>query len=69
MDLNIFKKKEDVEVKEESKEELSEDSVPEGKYQEACSLCGKSPCDKKWGGQFFHKKCFRKIKKGARGML
>ena len=65
MDLNIFKKKEDSEAKEES----SEESASEGKYQEACSLCGKTPCDKKWGGQFFHKKCFRKIKKGARGML
>ena len=62
MDLNVFKKKED-EVKE------TESDEPEGKYQEACSLCGKTPCDKKWGGQFFHKKCFRKIKKGARGML
>ena len=65
MDLNIFKKKEDSAVK----EEVSEEKVPEGKYEEPCSLCGKSPCDKKWGGQFFHKKCFRKIKKGARGML
>jgi len=64
MDLNIFKKKED-----EVKEESSEEDEPVGKYEEACSLCGKAPCDKKWGGQFFHKKCFRKIKKGARGML
>ncbi len=61
MDLNIFKKKEETKGQEEE--------VPVGKYEEACSLCGKSPCDKKWGGQFFHKKCFRKIKKGARGML
>lgn len=63
MDLNIFKKKEDEETKSENEE------VPEGKYEEPCALCGKAPTEKKWGGQFFHKKCFRKIKKGARGML
>lgn len=53
--------------------QIGEDSLNEpiltGKYNEECSLCGKSPCDKKWGGQFFHKKCFRKLKKGARGVL
>lgn len=65
MDLNIFNKKED----EEKKDSSSEEEVPAGKYEEPCALCGKAPCDKKWGGQFFHKKCFRKIKKGARGML
>ena len=51
-----------------SSEEADSDSK-EGKYQEACSLCGKAPCDKKWGGQFFHKKCYRKLKKGAKGMI
>jgi len=62
MDLNLFGKKEEKEPEEQSSE-------PEGKYPEPCSLCGKAPTDKKWGGQFFHKKCFRKLKKGARGML
>ncbi|MDD4250917.1 MAG: hypothetical protein PHX27_01860 [Candidatus ainarchaeum sp.] len=40
-----------------------------GKYNEQCSVCGKSPTDKKWGGQYFHKKCLRKIKKMSKGML
>ncbi|MDD3084142.1 MAG: hypothetical protein PHP82_03905 [Candidatus ainarchaeum sp.] len=43
--------------------------IEQGKYNEQCSVCGKSPCDKKWGGQYFHKKCFRKIKKMGKGML
>ncbi len=43
--------------------------MSDGKYYEPCSICGKTPTDKKWGGQFFHKKCFRKMKKGARGMI
>lgn len=57
--------------KKENEEKMNEggESVSEGKYGEPCALCGKSPTEKKWGGQFFHKKCFRKIKKGARGML
>lgn len=63
MDLPFIGKKENEEAKEENEEVL------EGKYEEPCALCGKAPTDKKWGGQFFHKKCFRKIKKGARGML
>jgi hypothetical protein len=62
MSFDMFGKKEEV-----KKEDSS--SEGEGKYQEPCSLCGKAPTDKKWGGQFFHKKCFRKVKKGARGML
>jgi hypothetical protein len=41
----------------------------EGKYSEACSVCGKTPCDKKWGGQYFHKKCFRKLRKMGKGMI
>jgi hypothetical protein len=40
-----------------------------GKYSEACSLCGKAPTDKHWAGQYFHKKCLRKMKKGAKGMI
>ena len=43
--------------------------APVGKYNQPCSLCNKSPCDKHWGGQYFHKKCFRKLKKGAKGMI
>jgi len=55
--------------KEEKPAEENSDGEGEGKYQEQCSLCGKGPTDKKWGGQYFHRKCFRKIKKGAKGML
>jgi hypothetical protein len=68
MDLNLFGKKEEKKTEANSSDgEVSSDI--EGKYSEPCSLCGKAPTDKKWGGQFFHKKCFRKLKKGARGML
>ena len=40
-----------------------------GKYPEACSVCNKAPSDKKWLGRFFHKKCLRKLRKGAKGMF
>ncbi|MDD3159711.1 MAG: hypothetical protein PHQ98_01960 [Candidatus ainarchaeum sp.] len=64
MVLNLFGKKEET-----VDESNDEDTKPEGKYTEQCSVCGKAPCDKFWGGQYFHKKCFRKMKKMAKGML
>ncbi|HIH17155.1 MAG TPA: hypothetical protein HA252_07170 [Candidatus Diapherotrites archaeon] len=45
------------------------EGLAEGKYAEACTLCGKAPTDKKWMAQFFHKKCFRKMKKAGKGMI
>jgi len=52
------------------KEEKEDESFEgQGKYAESCSLCNKAPTDKKWGGQYFHKRCFRKMKKGASKML
>jgi len=58
--MSLFGKKE---------EEKDKSFEGQGKYDEPCSLCNKAPTDKKWGGQYFHKKCFRKMKKGAKGML
>ena len=57
--------------KEEKKEKESDDSSDSssGKYDEPCALCNKSPTEKHWAGQYFHKKCLRKMRKGARGML
>ena len=53
--------------KKEEKEE--NEDVTQGKYNEPCSLCNKAPTDKKWGGQYFHKKCFRRMKKMGKGMI
>lgn len=43
--------------------------VSGGKYDEPCALCGKLGSEKKWMGQFWHKKCVRKSKKFAKGMI
>jgi hypothetical protein len=59
--MGLFGKKENEEEKDQ--EELK------GKYNEPCSLCNKAPTDKKWGGQYFHKKCFRKLRKTGSKML
>ena len=40
-----------------------------GKYPQTCSVCGKAGTDKKWAGQYWHKKCLRNAKKMAKGML
>jgi hypothetical protein len=68
--MGLFNKKESSEDEENTqKKPDSAYGMAQGKYNEQCSVCGKSPCDKKWGGQYFHKKCFRKMKKMSKGML
>ncbi len=67
MDLPFFGKKEnETEKKEEVTVEVDSNI---GKYNEPCGVCGKAPTDKKWAGQYFHKKCLRKMKKMAKGMI
>lgn len=66
MGLPFLGKKE--EKVEEQKEEFDSDDSS-GKYNEPCGVCGKTPTDKHWAGQYFHKKCFRKMRKAAKGML
>jgi len=55
------------ELEEKKKQEVEEQ--PEGKYSEACSLCGGSGTEKKWMGQYWHKKCLRNLRKGSRKMI
>lgn len=75
MKFNFFKKKEEVS---ESKDSVSNvdsssdedsDSAPIGKYSEPCALCGKQGTEKKWMGQYWHKKCLRQTKKISKKMV
>ncbi len=51
------------------KEEPGE-QAPKTKYpDESCALCGGKGCEKKWAGQYWHKKCMRTMRKSAKGML
>ncbi|MBU2100137.1 hypothetical protein KKG83_04785 [Candidatus Micrarchaeota archaeon] len=59
---DLFKKKEGEEKKEEKEE-------PQGKYSQACALCGAEGTDKKWAGQYWHKRCQRKARKSAKSMF
>lgn len=34
-----------------------------------CAACGKPGAEKKYGGQWWHKKCLRKLKKQAKSMV
>ena len=36
---------------------------------ETCALCGQPNCEKKWAGQYWHKKCMRQMRKTAKGMI
>ncbi len=62
---NLFGKKEE---KEEKKNDAAS-SAKEGKYSQACSLCGNPGTEKKWAGQYWHVKCLRKAKKMAKGLI
>ncbi len=53
----------------EEKKEGEESSKAAGKYSEACALCGGSGTEKKWMGQYWHRKCVRLARKGARKMI
>ena len=52
-----------------SGEDAKEEAQPEGKYDKPCALCGGNGSEKKWAGQYWHKKCMRKARKGAKGMF
>jgi len=51
------------------KEEAKEEEKPQGKYTEPCALCGGTWTEKKWMGQYWHKKCVRAAKKMGRKMV
>ncbi|MEM0360436.1 MAG: hypothetical protein QXK06_03840 [Candidatus Diapherotrites archaeon] len=36
---------------------------------ETCALCNQPGCEKKWAGQYWHKKCMRQMRKTAKGMV
>lgn len=54
---------------EEGKKEESP-AFTNAKYpNETCALCGGKGCEKKWAGQYWHKKCMRTMRKTAKGMI
>lgn len=53
----------------EKQKEKKQEELPEGKYAEQCSFCGGTGTEKKWMGQYWHKRCLRNMKKGARKMI
>lgn len=55
--------------KEEKNDSTEDGDSSAGKYNEQCALCGKAPTNKHFAGQYFHRKCFRRVRKGAKGML
>ncbi|MFH0905930.1 MAG: hypothetical protein V1824_01170 [archaeon] len=72
---NIFRKKESS-SDEKNKIENIQKSKPmaidfaNSKYpSETCSLCSQKGCDKKFAGQYWHKKCLRSTKSIAKGMI
>ncbi len=70
--LKFGKKEEKTEEKKtaESQEDSGQESSEDAKYADkACALCGRDQAEKQWAGQYWHKKCFRQVKKGAKRMI
>jgi hypothetical protein len=76
--FDAFKKKEKSEedkAKEAEAQKLKQKATPQidianSKYpDETCAVCSQKGCDKKWGGQYWHKKCLRSVKGMARDMI
>lgn len=71
----ITRKKEEAkpeEKKEKPEEKVKAEVKPEEKAVKAygeCSYCSKPGADKKWMGQYFHKKCLRALKKMSKKMI
>jgi hypothetical protein len=66
---NIFGKKKDNKDKK-KEEKVNQIDLSKAKYpNETCALCNQIGCDKKWGGQYWHKKCLRNAKGMAKGMI
>lgn len=65
-----FFRKDENKVKEAKETEAQKQKAKSAKYaDETCALCGQAGCDKKWAGQYWHKKCLRNMRKTARGMI
>ncbi len=58
-------KKEEADAKKKEEEEAQ----PQGKYSQACALCGGTGTEKKWMGQYWHRKCIRGARKMGRKMI
>jgi hypothetical protein len=51
-------------------QEAEKGNRSDAKYPDkTCALCGRDMCDKRWAGQYWHKECYRQMRKMARGMV
>jgi hypothetical protein len=50
-------------------EKKVEPAAPTGASGNVCAVCNQPGADKSFGGNTFHKKCLRKTRKAAKGML
>lgn len=66
----LFGKKEISEKSSEEKKEGGEQSSENAaKYSQECTLCGGANTEKKWMGQYWHKKCLKGAKRASKKMI
>ena len=51
------------------KEESPKEEPPAPEDGPICSVCGQPGADRKFAGQWFHKKCLRNMRRQAKGMM
>lgn len=72
----LGKKEEKTETKIEDKKKQKEEEKKKAEEKafvknadKSCGLCGQPGADKQFMGQWWHKKCYRKTRKMAKGMI
>ncbi len=53
----------------EKSEKEGEEAIEIAGDEKICAFCEKPGADKKFAGQYWHKKCLRKARKAAKGMF
>ncbi len=66
--LDFLKKKEPETAEKKAGKKPVEEEEETG-FNEPCALCGKAGTNKKWAGQYWHVRCLRSARKGAKGMI
>lgn len=67
--LDFLKKKEPEKKEENASAKKEDETEEETGFNEECALCGKANTEKKWAGQYWHVRCLRSARKGAKGMI
>ncbi len=62
-------KEEELQEKKQKEEQIQKSKTEPQSEEDVCAFCQQPNPDKKWAGQLWHKKCYRKMRNKAKSML